>query len=414
MFEYANPSCSVIGARRGAGRHPLLSLALLAAPLAVGCDEGEPPPDETMTVTIATATGAPPALVAFRDEDDTAWQAVTAGSDGTFQVKPAGPYRVVIACEGAGSLGVRVDIKQYARTLEDGLSIEHACAPASYPFHVRGQIAQSGVAYLGEFNRAGFTPPWSFDFPAASGTFDLVMRTGERIALRRDLAVTGDVNLGSIDVSQENPADLVKVTFMVSGQQQGELINASSYLDTGTTNATLQDPMSGSGGWTTALAPESVLRTTDRQTAQFFASRLNVGPKLQNYYRFVERDVRVGGPTAVTLPEPLGPVTFEKVDDRLTATGSTLPEHDEISLGWGSITMSGTKDHAIALSRHFLDATGEASISLELRDIPGFKDEWRHAPGTQQVYELTASRHLSGEILHSQMNEYFRPGFPVR
>jgi hypothetical protein len=139
--------------------------------------------------------------------------------------------------------------------------------------------------------------------------------------------------------------------------------------------------MLGSGGWTTRLAPESVLRTPDRQTAMFLASRLNVGPKLQNYYRFVERDVRVGDPTAVALPEPLGPVTFEKVEDRLTATGSTLPEHDELSLVWGSITMSGRKDHAIALSRHFLDATGAASISLELRDIPGFKDEWRMRRG---------------------------------
>jgi hypothetical protein len=392
MFEYPGQLFSRI-----------FSASLLAS-LAAGCDE--PPPPAAVTVR----TGNPPALAVYREEGAADWQALVAAEDGTLRFSPAGPYRVVIACEPRTTGLSSVEIVQYARTPEDGPSIEHACAPADHPFHLRARIAQSGVGYFGDLSRAGFDPDWELDIPAAPGSYDLVLRVGERIAIRRGIEISGDTQLGSIDLPPDSTEALISTTFTVSSPRDGELISASTRLDTGSTIAILQDAMSGSGGWTTKLAPESALLATDRQTAIFMAALLGGAPGAQNHYRTLERDVRVGDPTSAALPEPLGEVAFEVAGDRLTATWAALPAHDEVALRWHSITMSGTKDHEVALSRSFLEATGATSAALELRDIPGLKDEWRHEPGSQQAHVLTARRGGEGEQALSQVNEWIYPG----
>jgi hypothetical protein len=387
----------------GQSRSKLFSLVLLA-PLAAGCDEPAPP--------ITIQTGNPPALVAYLEEGMAGWEPLVAAEGGGFELEASGPYRVVIVCEGSGGGRPSIEVKQYARTPEDGRSIEHACARAEHPFHLRGRVAQSAVAYFGGFSRAGFISDWELDLPVAPGSADLVMLASGRIGIQRDIEITGDTQLGAIDVSPTGTEALVPISFTVSNPRQGELISASTRLETGSTVAMIQSAMSGSGGWSTTLAPERMLRETDRQTAILSAAQLGSSPAAQNHYRTLERDVRVGDPTAAALPEPLGPVTFAIEGVRLTATWSALPEHDELALRWHSITMQETKDHVISLSRTFLDATGATSASLELRDIPGFKDEWRHAPGSQQAHELTASRTGGGEKALSQVNEWVYPSLP--
>jgi hypothetical protein len=393
MFKHLGQSWSRLFA--------LSLLSLLSLP-AAACD-GE----EAEVITVET--GNSPALVAYLEEGTAQWQSLVAGEDGKLTFTASGPYRVVIVCEAASGGQASVEVKQYARTPEDGASLEHDCAGGDRPFHLRGQVSLPGVAYFGDLHRAGADPDWQLDIPAARGTYDLVMRAGERIAIRRDIEIAADKDLGSIDLAPASTEALVPMTFTVSNAQQGELISASTRLDTGSTVAILQDAMSGSGGWATKLAPESVLQTTDRQTAILSAAVLAATPEAQNRYRTLQRDVRVGASTSAALPEPLGPVTFEVASDRLTAKWSTLPEHDEVALRWHSITMAGTKDHVVAVSRSFLEATEATSAALELSNIPGFKPEWRHAPASQQTHELTASRSREGEKALSQVNERAKP-----
>src|SRR5262245_56562466 len=120
MFDYLGQSRFRFVARS-------LAFSLLAAPLAAGCtDDPEPP----QVVTIKATN--PPALVAFRAEADAAWKALTAAADGTFRAEVEGPYRVVIACESTSAGFGSVEVEEYARTPEDGASIEHACAPAAF------------------------------------------------------------------------------------------------------------------------------------------------------------------------------------------------------------------------------------------------------------------------------------------
>lgn len=386
----------------------LFALSLLSLP-AAACD-GEGEAEEVIIVE----TGNSPALVAYQAEGMAAWQPLVAGQDGKLSFPTSGPYRVVVVCEISSAGSSSVEVKQYARTPEDGTSLEHDCARGEHPFHLRAQMSQPGVAYFGDRHGAGFIPDWQLDLPAARGTFDLVMRAGTGIAIRRDLEITADKDLGAIDLAPASLEELVPMTFIVSNAQQGELMNASTRLDTGSTVAILQDAMSGSGGFTTKLAPESVLRTTDRQTAILNATVLAATPGAQNRYRTLQRDVRVGAATAATLPEPLGPVTFEVTGERLTAKWSALPEHDEVTLRWHSTTMAGTKDHVAAVSRSYLEATEATSAALELRDIPGFKAEWRHASGSQQTHELTAIRSREGEKALSQVNEPAKPAQGAR
>jgi hypothetical protein len=310
MFEYLGQSRFRFVARS-------LTLSLLAAPLAAGCTDD--PPAQPAVVTIKTTN--PPALVAFREDAAAEWKALTAAADGTFRAEVPGPYRVVIACESTSAGFGSIEVQEYARTPEDGASIEHACAPPAFPFHVRGTVVQSGVGYLGNHNRAGFNADWALDMPAAAGSYDLVMLTAAgRLGIRRDLTIAGDMELGAIDLPDASTVALVSTPFTVSGAQQGEAIGASTRLDTGSTIANLQDAMSGSGAFTAKLAPESALVATDRQIVIFNATTLAQGPGAQNKYRFLERKVRVGDPTTAALPEPLGPVTFEAAAEKLTAT----------------------------------------------------------------------------------------------
>lgn len=386
----------------------LFALSLLSLPVAA-CD-GEGEEEEVITVEASNS----PALLAYQAEGMAAWQPLVAGQDGKLSFPTSGPYRVVVVCEVSGAGRSSVEVKQYARTPEDGTSLEHDCAPGEHPFHLRAQMSQPGVAYFGDRHGAGFIPDWQLDLPAARGKFDLVMRAGTGIAIRRDIEITADKDLGAIDLAPASLEELVPMTFNVSNAQQGELINASTLLDTGSTIATLQDAMSGSGGFMTKLAPESVLRATDRQTATLMATVLGTTAGAQNRYRMLQRDVRVGAAAAATLPEPLGPVTFAVAGEQLTATWTALPEHDEVALRWHGITMAGTKDHVVSLSRSYLESTDATSAALELRDIPGFKAEWRHASGSQQTHELTAIRSREGEKALSQVNEPAKPAQGAR
>jgi hypothetical protein len=402
--------------RNGLGQLALgMVLPLALAPLAAGCGDNEPAPLE---VTVAIETAQPPALIAFRDDADAEWHALPIDGRSSFEVKPTGPYRVLIACEFAGDLGPSVEIEEYARTLEDGAAIDHACGGKDRPFHVRGRMAQPGVAYLGAASRGGFMPAWSFDFPAATGTLDLVMRSADQLAIRRGVEIADDVQLGAMDMDQEGAAALISTPFTVGNVRTGELISTGTRLDTGSTATVLQDEMSGAGAWTAKLAPESMLRATDRQTVSLRATELAGAPGEQNRYRIVHRDIRVGGSTAVTLPEPIGPVTFEATADALTAAWQALPEHDAVSLQRYGITMSGTRTHQLTVSGSFLAATAAAasaaSVTLDLSGVPGFKSEWRQVAASQQTYMLTARHGSAPEIALSQVNKTVVPGQPAR
>jgi len=112
------------------------------------------------------------------------------------------------------------------------------------------------------------------------------LRTGfDQVSIRRDLAITGDLQLGTIDSAQE---------------------------------------------------PRS--RATDEQHMSVSATRSTVGEPVQQRLRGVARGVRVSAPTSVVLRDPLTDVAFDATADRLTATppAASLPRWTGDCRGSGS------------------------------------------------------------------------------
>lgn len=382
---------------------------IMCGGLALGCGDDPADPGSSQ---LAIDTGRPPALVAFRHEASAEWQ-ILSGADpaaSTFEVTADGPYRVVIACESAYHWAA-VDLAQYARTPADEATLEHRCPSAAYPFRVRGQVVHPGQVSVGDDYLAHTDPTWSFELMAAAGRFDVVMTSGDfnlgfdRIAIRRDVELAADAQLGSIDLAQLTSHAMVPTTFSATNLD-GETKSSRVLLHTGGTVAFLQDSrIDQEAMWRTRLAPEAALSPSDRQTVELTA--IEVSGERTKRRRSISRDLRAGAPTQVTLPDPVGPVTFEVVGDRVTATWSMLPAHDEVSLRCESAVANGMQrwTHATTLSRAFLQATGATSIVLELAGIPGVKPEWRHDPALDQLRAFAASQGTATERTSSGVTQ---------
>jgi hypothetical protein len=383
--------------------HRLHALALLLVPLASGCG------DNLAGISIETVN--PPAWIAFRDDASAEWQDLTDAQASTFEVIATGPYQVVVACHGSGG-AAPYSITQYARALEDGPSLEHPCRNATYPFKLDARVVQPGMIFFGNFGRGTTSANWDLQLQAAPGSFDLVMFPGdlnkafEQIAIRRDVSITGDTDLGTIDISQEGLQSLVPITFTVSNLQPGEYQGAATELRLGGTYASIGGPFDS--GWTTGLVPESSLRATDSQGVELRAEQMPASATDQTRFRTVRRPARVGDSTSVVLPEPLGPVTFETSPQRFTAAWSTLPAHNELVLEHlSSPPFPGLlRYHKLVLSRAFLEATGATSATLALHEVPGFQAEWNHDTVGDHFRIFTARRGSMTENESSGTSEY--------
>jgi len=371
-----------------------LVFAALLASFAAACGDG------TGRVTIVT--GDPPALIVYGDETSTEWKTPASAGDGKFEIEVTGPYRVVVVCGGSGR---SVLVTQYARTPADARLIEHTCAKREYPFHLRGEMLQESEVAFGDFTRGQNPGPWSFDLPAAVGTFDFVgffgsLSTGfDQIEIRRDLAITGDVQLGTIDVAQEHTEALVPTRFTAANLDPDEELWSHQQLQSGNTSAGLVSFFHPALAWEIRLVPDAALRTTDGQHVLLMATRSTSSEPAQQRARSVSRRVRVGGPTSVTLMDPLTAIAFDSTAERFTATWTSLPAYDELDLS--RVTFFSDFPHVVVheslFSPAFIASVGATSSTLDFTDVPGFRPEWRHDPTFDQVISLHAFRGASDD-----------------
>jgi hypothetical protein len=378
---------------------PLARLISVLAPLAAGCTD-EPPP-EPVLVTIKT--GEPPALLAFRDQASSTWQAVATAGVSTFEVNVRGRYEVLIVCENVAPWP-SVIVRQHARTPADQPLIRQQCnsisdpddgdgpVPDPEPFVVRGTMVQPGLLALGTSSDFG----GSFELPTAAGSFDLIMFSEgpsgsyEQLAIRRGIAVAGDTDLGSIDLAQEGVQPLVRTPLSATNLEPGETLGSMVMFQTSSSGIGL-----GQSGPGMLLAPQGILQATDQQWAEISGYQSSSGEINRARIRTVTREVHTGEPATVTLPESFGPVTFKMTADLLVATWSALPEHDRLWLGSSTSEDDFELHHSLVLSPAFIEATGATSATLDLRDVPGFKSAWRHYLAHAWHRELSAGRYTS-------------------
>jgi len=378
-----------------------MSGAIALAGLAPACGSGSthaPAPADGNVITVTT--GLPPALIAFRDDLSADWIGLPVQRATTFDITTHGAYQVVVACS-AGEQDPNVSIVLYGRTPDDDPTIESLCTTA-IPFDVQGTMLQAGEVALGNASAGASFANWSFDLPARPGIFDLVLlsRTSagvpSGIAFRRNMAIVNDKDLGAIDLTAEASQPLVPVSFTIANLQAGETASATAFLLAGNTRVLVNSLGGPPPGLTAQLAPDTALHPTDSQHVTLSASIADAAASLTRS-RALGRDVRLGDPTSWTLPDPIGPVRFEPTADRLTATWSTLPDHDEIELLRESLRFEPTeiRVHEMLLSRSFLEATGATSATLDFHAIPGFKSQWQQDLAATQFREFSAIRHVS-------------------
>jgi hypothetical protein len=210
------------------------------------------------------------------------------------------------------------------------------------------------------------------------------------------VAITGDTQLGALDMSREIMRPLVTKTFSPRNFEPGEQTYSTTRLYAGNTIAVVDASfLEDRPSWEARLAPDGALQAADHQVVSLSARmEVPVGAISQIRYRNVRREVRENVPTQVSLPERVRGASFEVAADRLAATWESLPEHDELVLARDSMSDDGDSvvSHEVAFSASHITAAGATSIALDLTDVPGFRAEWHQPPASRQVLSLIARR----------------------
>jgi len=367
--------------------HEVVALAVV---LAMGCSDGTMRiPGTLQGPVISLRATQAPALLAFRYEDADAWQIFTGAT--TVDVAIAGPYRVAVVCRSSATSGT-VQIRELARTPDDGDTLELGCGPAPAPFLVTGELQDTADIALGLASTS--TSSGAFEMLSTPGTFDLVVLTGDLFngydgaAIRRDVPVTGDTSLGELDLAHEGRVATTATTLGATNLAAGERLSVSGVLDTGTTQVWLALGVFDNPT-VVPLLPNAALRATDHQRVQVSASGTTPGGLTSS--RRVTRDYHIGDPTAFTLPEPLGPVAVDLATYRLSATWTSLPAYDTLSVARQSFAEHRFRSHQLTLTRSFIEAFSLTSATLDLRDVPGIDDDWLLDPTANPTYSLSVT-----------------------
>lgn len=355
-------------------------------------------PDAPFVVTVHT--GAPPALVAMRDEASTTWQTFDTAGKAEFPFEVSGPYRVVVVCSGART----TTATQIARTLADGHDVSRPCnPPTNRPFFLRGEVEELAFVAAASGGIGKSQVPWMLELAVPAGTLDVAVLFGEfsrpdRIALRRDVVVAADVDLGKIGANSWHAEALIPRTFTPTNKLPGEVLRQSTNLETPSGVVGIQDTLfSADGGWDTGLVPADLLRATDLQRITLGSEARIEGETGQTLYRVVSREIRDGDPTDVTLPAPVGPVALELGTERFSAQLPAFPADGEVTLSQTALSDDFRRSwtHELRLSHSFVAATGTATAVVDFRDVPGFREDWRLDPGLARFVDFNVSRELS-------------------
>jgi hypothetical protein len=331
-------------------------------------------------------SGMAPALIAYRDGVNGAWQTPAATSTG-YEMTVHGPYVMSYTCERPND---NVATHQVARTPEDDArDLFAGCNFTPGPtVHVIGQMVQPGSVAVGGTPQRSTAANWSFDIAVEPSTYDVIASTADRIEIRRGLAIAGATSLTPAFDLEANGTDLVVTPFTVTGAASDDRLSQATALATARGFAMLPDDSFGDLAMQRAVPRTSLV---DGEFHKLLISAFAFSPTAgsPDATRRVRRRWNQGQSTAFALPPRLGPVSYADSNGTLVATWSTVPDFYGVQGLVESHAANGTKVHKISVeaSKRFIDATA-ANLRFEV-DIPGFKSQWRLDYTKEYTREIT-------------------------
>jgi hypothetical protein len=340
----------------------------VALAVAAACTSSGPGPN-AVTVTVV----GEPSVIVYRNFDGP-WLMPGAGDQpGDFVLHVTDAYTLVLTCSDATGF----DTVVRSRTFDDGdtdfiYCDGHATAlPDSAT--VTGQMQQAGTVSMYDIQQS-LTAPWNFQLAVPAGTRDLSAYSGDKVMLRRDLAISDGAQLAPVDVDRDGLA-VVPVQLVLDNIAPGDFVTSEMDLY-GANNLAWGPNVEG----TIAQAiPTALLRDSDQQDLVVTATSQD-----GQFARTVDTWFD-GTQSRFQLMPTLAGVTLAGA----TARWGALPSHTAVSLDLIVETTTTYSAERISATQAWLDETGASELA-EPELPPKLPRELTIDPASQHATSFTA------------------------
>lgn len=282
---------------------------------------------------------------------------------GEYEVLVSGPYTVLVVCPNDELTAYTMLTSQ---TLEDDHMVWTGCLYQEAPHLLSGSMVTPGRVAVGDSSNISTSGTnWPFYLTTFTGTFELVASSADRIAIRRNLVMSGDRTIPTINLDLEGAA-LLPTPVTVTNALPDDTLTAQTHVTTTSTFAIL-----GNRPLPAKLVPPGVLAQNERQDTSFRASRWDGNAYVTRYLR--RTPTGSGAQPPVTFSELLSGLAIgADANGDLRMSWSTL--HSDLTYFTAGDFVGNYFDHLATAS--YLEAMGSHSITLDTQ-MPGYQDSWR-------------------------------------
>lgn len=393
----------------------------LLSPAVTGCSDSLPTPpvsNPPQPTAVHIKSGKPPLLVAYRDGFDTtanpvSWTVADKSTDltnVTFMAKTA--YSIAVVCQVDANT---VLTWESLRVVKDDISddvpepiIETPCKAAPPARRTAsGTMVQQGFVHLGDADQQSTSPNWNVNLLVNDGkkldlvaTSDLADPSTNKTLIRRDIMISGNTSLGTIDVASGAAQDPVDIALDSPPDPEESTETVTATVDIKTKNNSGPARVSHA---TYDLMKKSIklfglksaaLMDGDEQTVTFTGFDQPKGTTITTT-RSVTRPFKVGDDVATGMVATGLPSTIEtqgwKLDcppsmpqcsndkKRLSVALPALPALDTISIELSGTSATDPTQNAvyqIDITQKYFGATALARPLFDT-DLMGFDPKWK-------------------------------------
>ncbi|MGH7582985.1 MAG: hypothetical protein ACREL5_07165 [Gemmatimonadales bacterium] len=281
-------------------------------------------------------------------------------------------------------------------------------------FTVAGLQSQSSLAFLGLGGSLatafGFNPAGQF-LHVPAGTFDLIgyaqqsataPSSTDRGYVQRGVAVSADMNLGSIDFGGSHSFAPMPGTITITNPVGGETFTANlGYL---TSAACYRSEL-----WSAVNAPSTFtgygIPTSQQTSGEYHSLIINGDTPTSSRSDF--EDFQAFGNRNVTLPALLAGVNIMRSGTAYTIEAATFTAPTDITSPYMSFYYAdGTNFNSaqISASPTYLASAGYSLAMPDFSSLTGFSNSWEPMVGNSMAWSLTAG---SAPLLGNQCTEGF-------